>query len=154
VLPRMGARPVLVLGMFLCAAGLLLLAALGVEDHATAFVTSLMPGLVVSGLGLGLAFVALTVTAVPGGQDASDGGAASGLYNTALQIGGALGIAVLATTATSRMQSLVADGMSAAQAVSEGRQLALVVAAGVLLAGGLIAALMPAAAGRATRTDG
>jgi predicted MFS family arabinose efflux permease len=149
VLPRVGARPLLVAGMAGCAAGLLLLAALGIEDHRSAFATSLLPGLAVSGLGLGLAFVALTATAVPGGEGTSDGGAASGLYNTALQVGGALGIAVLATIATARMQSRVEDGLTVARAVTEGRDLALVVASALLLLGVLLALRMPRAAGRA-----
>ncbi len=153
LLPRTGARPLLVLGMAACAAGLVLLALLGVEDHRTTFATSLLPGLSVSGVGLGLAFVALTVAAVPGGEGSTGGGAASGLYNTALQIGGALGIAVLATTATSRMQSLVADGVPALRAVTEGRDLALFVAAGLLLAGIGVALRMPREAGRAARVD-
>ena len=143
----------MVLGLLLCAAGLVLLALLGIDDHRSAFATSLLPGLTVSGLGLGLAFVALTVTAVPGGEGSTDGGVASGLYNTALQLGGALGIAVLATTATSRMQSLVADEDAAVRAVTEGRDLALFVAAAILLAGVAVASLMPREAGRVGDSD-
>ena len=108
VLPRSGARPLLVLGLAGCAAGLVLLARLGIEPERSSFWSSLLPGLLVSGCGLGLAFVALTATAVPGGE--GSGGAASGLYNTAVQVGGALGIAVLATVATARTESLVARG--------------------------------------------
>ena len=155
-LPRFGARPVLVLGLVGCSTGLFLLAWLGIDSERSSFWTSLLPGLLVTGLGLGLAFVALTATAIPGeGTDgeSSASGAASGLYNTALQVGGALGIAVLATVATARTDVMLSQGVSAAQAVTTGRDLALVVAAVTLLAGAALALRMPAAAGRSTETD-
>ncbi len=148
-LPRFGARPVLALGFLGCAKGLLLLAWLGIEPERSGFATSLLPGLVVTGLGLGLAFVALTAVAVPGGEG-GDGGAASGLYNTAVQVGGALGIAVLATLATARADRLAEQGTSVAYAVASGRDLALVVAAVLLVCGAGLAGLMPASAGRST----
>jgi hypothetical protein len=155
-LPQFGARPVLVLGLVGCSKGLLLLAWLGVDSARSSFWTSLLPGLLVTGLGLGLAFVALTATAIPReGTDGEDtaSGAASGLYNTALQVGGALGIAVLATVATARTDVMLSQGVPAAQAVTTGRDLALVVAAVTLLAGAALALCMPAAAGRSTETD-
>jgi len=155
-LPRFGARPVLVLGLVGCAKGLLLLAWLGIDSERSSFWTSLLPGLLVTGLGLGLAFVALTATAIPSEgavAESTASGAASGLYNTALQVGGALGIAVLATVATARADVLLGQGVSAAQALTTGRDLALVVAAGTLLAGAALAWRMPAAAGRSTETD-
>lgn len=157
VLPRFGARPVLVLGLVGCAKGLLLLAWLGIGPERASFWTSLLPGLLVTGLGLGLAFVALTATAIPAGESADEAsagsGAASGLYNTAVQVGGALGIAVLATVATARTDVLLGQGSSPAQALATGRDLALVVAAGILLAGALLAWRMPAAAGRSASSD-
>ena len=161
-LPRLGARPVLVLGLMGCAKGLLLLAWLGIDSERSSFWSSLLPGLLVTGLGLGLAFVALTVAAIPAGESTSGkgageegagSGAASGLYNTAVQVGGALGIAVLATVATARTDVLLGQGLSAAQALATGRDLALVVAACMLLAGALLALRMPATAGRSTRSD-
>jgi hypothetical protein len=150
--PRFGARPVLVLGLVGCAKGLLLLSWLGIDAERSSFWTSLLPGLLVTGTGLGLAFVALTATAVPGGEGTGSG-AASGLYNTALQVGGALGIGVLATVATARADVLLAQGVSGAQALATGRDLALVVAAGMLVAGAALAWRMPAAAGRSTGGD-
>ena len=155
--PRVGARPVLVLGLAGCAKGLLLLAWLGIGPERSSFWTSLLPGLLVTGLGLGLAFVALTATAIPAGEVTSDAGigsgAASGLYNTAVQVGGALGIAVLTTVATARADVMLAHGVPAAEALATGRDLALVVAAGMLLAGAAFALLMPAAAGRSSSGD-
>lgn len=148
LLPRLGARPVLVAGFVGCAKGLVLLAVLGLDTERSPFATSLLPGLVVAGMGLGLAFVALTSTAVPGGEGATGGGVASGLYNTAVQVGGALGLAVLTTVATARSDALVGSGTPLPEAVTAGRDLALYVAAGVLVAGAGLAALMPARAGR------
>ena len=108
-----------------------------------------MPGLVVAGLGLGLAMVALTVGAVPGSRpDApAEGGVASGLYNTALQVGGALGVAGLAAVAEARARAL-APALSDAAALTSGRQLALAVAAVALLAGAGLALALPARTGR------
>jgi hypothetical protein len=175
--PRFGARPVLVLGLVGCAKGLLLLAWLGIGPERSSFWTSLLPGLLVTGLGLGLAFVALTATAIPagegtGGEGTGGGGtggggtggggtggegvgsgAASGLYNTVVQVGGALGIAVLASVATARTDVLLSQGFSAAQSLATGRDLALVVAAGMLLAGALLALRMSASAGRSASSD-
>lgn len=147
LVPRYGARPVLATGMATCAAGLALLALLGIDSEPVPFRTGLLPGLLVIGLGLGLAFVALTVTAIPGGEDTTDGGVASGLYNTALQLGGAVGIAVLATVATARADTLGSAGGSHPAAIAGGRELALLVAAGLLLVGVLVALLLPVGAG-------
>jgi MFS family permease len=148
LVPRVGVRPVLVAGMLCCGGGLALLGRLGMTVQRDGYWSSLAPGLAVCGLGLGLAFVSLTVTAVPGGEQSADGGVASGLYNTALQVGGALGVAGLATVSTGRAGDLLEMGRSAAEAVTEGRVLALYVAAGLMGAGTALAALLPAAAGR------
>jgi MFS family permease len=147
--PRLGARPVLAAGMATCAAGLVLLGRLGITPTPGPFWSTLLPGLLVTGLGLGLAFVSLTSTALPGGAGTRDGGAAGGLYNTALQLGGAIGLAVLAAVAGGRTDALLADGATAPDALADGRGLALTVAAAVLLAGVGLARLMPAGAGRA-----
>ncbi len=152
LVPRVGVRPVLAAGMACCAAGLTLLAAVGISTGRDAFLPTLAPGLVVCGLGLGLAFVSLTVTAIPGGQETGDDGAASGLYNTALQVGGAIGIAVLAAVSTSRADQLQAAGQTAAEAVTGGRTLALLVAAGLMVAGVGLAWMLPQGAGRVSTT--
>ena len=146
-------RPVLVAGMACCAAGLTLLAALGMSTDGESFLLSLAPGLVVCGLGLGLAFVSLTVTAIPGGQETGADGVASGLYNTALQVGGAIGIAVLAAISTSRADRLQAVGRTAAEAITSGRTVALLVAAGLMLAGVALACMLPSGAGRVSTSD-
>jgi hypothetical protein len=117
------------------------------------YATGVLPGLVVTGSGLGLAFVALTVTAVPGGEGTEGGGAASGLYNTALQVGGAAGVAVLATVAHARTDALAGTAASLTTAVADGRSLALLAGSGLLVAAIGVAWLMPPAAGRTTTPE-
>lgn len=160
LVPRLGVRPVLAVGMACCAAGLTLLAALGMSIDRHEFFLTLAPGLVVCGVGLGLAFVSLTVTAIPGDHTTGDqatgdqatgaDGVASGLYNTALQVGGAIGIAVLAAVSAGRADQLQAAGQTAAEAVTGGRTLALLVAAGLMVAGVALAWMLPSEAGRST----
>jgi predicted MFS family arabinose efflux permease len=152
VLPRVGSRPLLVLGQVGCAKGLVLLAVLGLSAERTGFWTGLLPGLLVSGAGLGLAFVALTATAVPGGEGAADGGVASGLYNTSVQVGGALGIAVLSGVARARTEAAAA-AEPLREAVTSGRVTALLVGAGVLVLGAALASFLPREAGRRAGTD-
>jgi len=99
---RVGAGPILTLGMSLIAAGLLLFARVAVAGTYGGDV--LLPSLL-SSLGIGLTFVPVTIAAVSGTGEA-DAGLASGLVNTSRQIGGSLGLAALATLATERTASL------------------------------------------------
>ena len=96
--PRLGVRPVAVTGFLLAAAGLLLLTQLPVDGS---YVADLLPALILSSLGMGAVFMPLTLIATTGLKD-EDQGLASGLFNTSQQIGGALGLAVLSTLATSK----------------------------------------------------
>jgi EmrB/QacA subfamily drug resistance transporter len=96
--PRIGVRPVAVVGMLLTALGMGLLARIPV--HGT-YVADVMPPILLVSLGLGAVFVPLTLIATTGLDD-SDQGLASGLFNTSQQIGGALGLAILSTLAASR----------------------------------------------------
>ncbi len=150
---RVGVRPVLVAGMAVSSVGLTLLGLRALGDPQPGYAAGVLPGLVVTGVGLGLAFVALTVAAVPGGEGGEGSGAASGLYNTALQLGGALGVAALATVAHARTDTLLAGGADPAAAVAAGRSLALLTGSGVLAAAVALALLMPAAAGRTPSTS-
>ena len=101
---RLGIRPVLVAGLALFAGGLVWFAQLPV--HGDYLADALGPSLLIA-LGLGLAFVPITILAETGVTD-RDYGLASGLVNTSQQIGGALGLAVLSTIATSRTNHLAA----------------------------------------------
>jgi len=103
----------------------------------------LVPWLIVA-LGLGFCFVPLTILAVSGTTDA-DAGLASGLINTAEQVGGAIGLAVLATVATSRTDSLLSAAHGAQSAVpgalTEGFSRAFIVGAGFAVLGIVLALL-------------
>jgi EmrB/QacA subfamily drug resistance transporter len=99
--PRIGVRPVAAAGFVLSAAGLLLLTQLPVDGS---YVANVLPSIVLSSLGMGAVFMPLTLIATTGLED-DDQGLASGLFNTSQQVGGALGLAVLSTLATSRTSS-------------------------------------------------
>jgi EmrB/QacA subfamily drug resistance transporter len=99
--PRIGVRPVAAVGFLLTAAGLLLLTQLPVHGS---YAVDVLPALLLSSLGLGAVFMPLTLIATTGLDD-DDQGLASGLFNTSQQVGGALGLAVLSTIATSKTAS-------------------------------------------------
>jgi EmrB/QacA subfamily drug resistance transporter len=130
---RVGTRVPLSVGLVVAGAGLLLLARIPADG---AYVTDLLPGLLVTGLGLGGAFVALSIGALEGVPE-RDAGLASGLVNTTQQVGGALGVAVLSTLAISRSEDLIASGTAAPVALTEGFQVALIAAGGFAIAGAL-----------------
>jgi EmrB/QacA subfamily drug resistance transporter len=100
--PRIGVRPVAAIGMLLTTGGLLLLTQLPVHGS---YLADVLPSIVLSSLGMGAVFMPLTLIATTGLDD-DDQGLASGLFNTSQQIGGALGLAVLSTLATSKMASV------------------------------------------------
>ncbi len=141
---RFGARATLLPGLALIAAGLVLFARAPVDGN---YVTDALPVMVLLGTGAGLSFPSLMTLAMSGATR-SDSGLASGLVNTSLQVGGAVGLSLLATLATSRTESLRAGGESTASALTGGFHLAFLVAAGLLLAAIAIAVtvLQPEAA--------
>jgi EmrB/QacA subfamily drug resistance transporter len=100
--PRLGVRPVAAAGFVLSTAGLILLTQLPVHGS---YLTNVLPSILLSSLGMGAVFMPLTLIATTGLEDA-DQGLASGLFNTSQQIGGALGLAVLSTLATSKTPSV------------------------------------------------
>jgi EmrB/QacA subfamily drug resistance transporter len=95
---RIGVRVVAAIGMSLTIAGLLLLTRLPVDGT---YAADVLPALLLSSLGMGAVFMPLTLVATTGLQD-DDQGLASGLFNTSQQVGGALGLAILATISASR----------------------------------------------------
>ena len=130
---RFGVRPVSLVGMAIAAVGLFLLS--GVPTNGT-YLTDLLPGLGLMSIGMGLTFVPVTLIATTN-IEAEDAGLASGLFNTAQQIGGAIGLAVLSTIAASRTSSVLVPHASAAEKVSavvDGYQLAFATSAGLVVA--------------------
>jgi MFS family permease len=127
---RFGARATLLPGLALIAPGLLLFARAPVD---ASYVTDVLPAMVLLGIGAGLCFPSLMTLAMSGATQ-SDAGLASGLVNTTTQVGGALGLAVLATLSTTRTDGLLAGGDSTASALTGGYDLAFIIGAGLVLA--------------------
>ena len=94
---RIGVRPIAAAGMVLTIIGLLLFARMPVDGS---YAADVLPGMILSSLGMGAIFMPLTLVATTGLED-EDQGLASGLFNTSQQVGGALGLAVLTTIAAS-----------------------------------------------------
>jgi EmrB/QacA subfamily drug resistance transporter len=133
---RFGARATLLPGIVAIAAGLLLFARTPVGGG---YLTDVVAAVVLIGLGAGLSFPSLMTLAMSGSTP-NDSGLASGLVNATVQVGGAVGLAVLATLATGRTDALRVDGESAAAALNSGYHLAYLVGA-VLAVGALALAL-------------
>jgi hypothetical protein len=132
---KLGFRAVAATGMALMGAGSLLLTQVSVDGS---YFGDIFFGLLVFGPGVGLAFVTATVAALAGVTE-HESGLASGLSNTALQIGAALGVAILTTVAVSRSEDYAAanEGANPLVVLNEGFQsafLACVVLAGIGLA--------------------
>jgi predicted MFS family arabinose efflux permease len=127
---RFGARTTLIPGLVLVAVGLALFAR-APEDGS--YIADLLPTMILLGVGAGLSFPSIMTLAMSGATK-SDSGLASGVVNTTLQVGGALGLAVLTTLSTSRTDNLLADGESAASALTGGYNLAFLIAAGLVVA--------------------
>jgi predicted MFS family arabinose efflux permease len=132
---RFGPQATLVPAMVFVAAGLLLLARTPVD---ATYAVDLLPAMILIGLGAGLGFPSLMTLAMSGVAP-SDSGLASGLVNTSVQVGGAIGLAVLATFATERTDGLLADGEPAASALNSGYHLAYLIGTGLVLVGIVIA---------------
>jgi hypothetical protein len=105
------------------------------------YVADVLPAVLLFGLGGGLALPVVMMLAMSGAT-ASDSGLTSGLLSTSQQVGGALGLSVLATLATARSHRLAGDGEAAAAALTGGYQLAFGVAAGLLAAAAMVALLV------------
>jgi MFS family permease len=134
---RFGGRTTLVPGLLLISLGLVLFALAPV--HAGYF-ANLLVVMVLLGVGAGLSFPSLMTIAMSG-VTPSEAGLASGLVNTSLQVGGALGLAVLATLSSTRTKDLLHTGSSQADALTSGLHLALVIGS-ILVAIAVVLALV------------
>jgi EmrB/QacA subfamily drug resistance transporter len=139
---RFGIRPPLVAGLLLASAGLLLLARAPIDGS---FATDVLPSMILLGLGAGTAFNPVLLAAMSD-VEPSEAGLASGLVNTSFMMGGALGLAVLASLAASRTDTLLAAGESRASALAGGYHIAF-------LAGAIFAAAAAAIGGYLLRAQ-
>jgi EmrB/QacA subfamily drug resistance transporter len=141
---RVGLRNISVAGVLIGAAGLGVLTQLPVHGS---YLGNLMSGLFPMSIGMGLTFVPITLLATGGVRD-DDAGLASGLFNTAQQVGGSLGLAILSTLAASQTSSLLAGSHASAASAAglaarvSGYHVAFLAAALMLAAGGVILALV------------
>jgi EmrB/QacA subfamily drug resistance transporter len=133
---RFGARRTLMPGVAMVGAGLLLLARTPVDGT---YVADLLAPMLLIGVGVGTAFPSLMTLAMSGATP-QDSGLASGLVNTSMQVGGAIGLAVLATLASERTSSALDGGASNLAALNSGYHLAYLVGAGLVGLAFLIAA--------------
>jgi EmrB/QacA subfamily drug resistance transporter len=129
LLTRFGARKVLVPGLALVTIGLLLFSRVPVGGS---YVVDVLPVMVIMSLGIGVSFPPLIAVAMSGARP-EEAGLASGLVNTSAQVGGALGLAILATVSTSRSEHLAKAGRSAAEALVGGYHVAFYIAAGLIV---------------------
>ncbi len=139
---RIGVRRVLPVGLVLSAVALVLFARLPVHGR---YFSDLLPPFLVSGLGLALAFVPMSIGALTG-VEPSDAGVASGLINTVQQVGGAIGVAIVTTVATTVTAHYVhahagASALGGA-ALTDGFQVAFYVLAAIAVVGAVIATLV------------
>jgi EmrB/QacA subfamily drug resistance transporter len=124
---RIGPRPVLAVGLALITGGMLWYTQIPVKGS---FVTHLLPGYLLVGVGMAFSFIPTSIAALAG-VEPQEAGLASGLINTAQQIGGALGVAIAATVAFTHTKTLLASGHSPAQAATSGFALGFWVIAGI-----------------------
>jgi EmrB/QacA subfamily drug resistance transporter len=150
VVMRFGIRVPLATGMLLVAAGLLLFARAPV---AGGFLVDALPAMLLLGFGVGLAFNPVLLAAMSD-VDQSESGLASGVVNTSFMMGGALGLAVLASLAAWRTDSLLADGQDSLAALNGGYHLAFVVGAAFALAAAVLSAVLLRAGRPATAHEG
>ncbi|MBS1878536.1 MAG: MFS transporter [Actinobacteria bacterium] len=144
LIPRVGLRPVLLTGMLLASAGLATLAA---TTEVGGSYLGVLGGLLPMSVGMGATFVSLTLVATTN-VETSDAGLASGIFNTSQQVGGALGLAVLSSIASSRSASFLSGiggqptPLQGQEATVVGFQTAFIVAAALVAAGTVLTALL------------
>jgi EmrB/QacA subfamily drug resistance transporter len=131
---RIGVKPVLVAGMAFLTAGVAYFTQVSVGGS---YVADLLPGFLLISIGLGFSFVPISIAALAGVQP-SEAGLASGLINTSQQIGGALGVAILSTIATSTTDDAVAAGDPVPVALTDGFEAAFIAGTAIALVGVLV----------------
>jgi MFS family permease len=146
---RVDPRLPITIGCGLATIGLWLMSGL---DPTSSYGADVLPALLLTGLGLGLAFVPV-IGLGTGDAEERDGGLASGLMTTAQQIGGAIGIAALITVATDRTTHALQSGAQQAAALTDGFQAAFHVEAGIIAAAGLLALVLLRRSSAARRTQ-
>ena len=134
---RFGIRRPLVVGLALAACGLLLFSHASEHGH---FLTDILPGMVLLGVGAGVAFNPVLLAAMSD-VGPSESGLASGVVNTAFMMGGSLGLAVLASLAAARTQTVAAASGAQTLALTSGYQLAFLVGACFAVLGALAGAV-------------
>jgi EmrB/QacA subfamily drug resistance transporter len=136
---RFGVRSVLATGLLLDAVSLVQFTQLPVDGH---YFWNMFPAFVISGIGLALSFVPVTIAGLAGVERA-DAGIASGLINTSRQVGGAVGLAAVTTIATAYTTTGVGTGLARVTSIdaglTHGFQMGFVVLAGMAVAGAAIA---------------
>jgi predicted MFS family arabinose efflux permease len=137
IVMRFGTRGPLAFGLLLAAAGLALFAHAPVQG---VFIRDILPGMLLLGLGAGVALNPMLLAAMSDVGE-RDSGLASGVVNTAFMMGGALGLAVLASVAAARTQAALGGGMTAAAADTAGYQLALLLGAFCAVVAALVGAV-------------
>jgi EmrB/QacA subfamily drug resistance transporter len=135
---RVGVKSTLVVGMSVMTVGLFLFTRVSPDGS---YWKNLFPGFLVIGFGLPFAFVSLTIAALAGTRP-HEAGLASGLINTSQQIGGAVGIAILSTVATSTTTNAVKSGTAVPAALTDGFQNAFWVGAAITLVGVVVSLLL------------
>jgi EmrB/QacA subfamily drug resistance transporter len=143
LIPRIGTRPVMVVGALIDAVGIYWLSRIPVHGS---YVSDLLPGLLIMALGFGAIFVAVT-TAAQAGVPEDKAGLAAALINTSTWLGGALGLAIFSAISTSRAQHLLSANVPLHAALTGGFQRALLVSSLFLVAASVLAT-------RATNTRG
>jgi EmrB/QacA subfamily drug resistance transporter len=136
LITRFGGRAMLLAGLTLMAAGMALVMRAPVHSN---YPVDLLPVMILLGVGAGLSFPAL-MTLGMSGATSRDSGLASGLLNTTVQVGGAVGLAVMVTVAAARTGGLLASGQSAESALTGGYRLVYGIGVGLLAAAFVVAA--------------
>jgi sugar phosphate permease len=131
---RVGVKPALIFGMTLLTVGLVYFTQVSVGGS---YWTDLFPGFLIIGLAIPFAFVPISIAAFAGTKQ-QEAGLASGLMNTSQQIGGAVGIAILSTIATSTTSDAVSTGTQVPVALTDGFQAAFWAGAGIAVVGMLV----------------